>query len=429
MRICVVALGTHGDVRPLLALAEGLSRAGDQVVFATHRYFEKMVADRGLGFRALEVNPRTIIDSSLGRGWLRSGTNPFQFMRHFRELALSVGRELTEDCFDACRGAEAIVTGLLGYFGTWNLAERLEIPLVAAFLQPATPSRYLPSVFFHELRSPAPVRRLYNHASHHLVEFMLWSVLRTPTNRVRATVLNLPPARRRHTFASNLRNSLMLYGFSPAVLPRPADWNEQVRVTGYWFLDGDGGDWQPSAELERFLGAGTPPAYVGFGSMSSDSEEGLTGIVFDALRRCGLRGVLATGWGGLSPAQLPPDMLMQDWVPHDWLFPRTAAVIHHGGAGTTATALRHGVPQVVVPFFGDQHFWGHRVHELGAGPRPVPRRRLTADGLADALRVAVSDRTIRDRAGEVSARIRAEDGVTAAVQALRGHLRDGLSCR
>jgi len=428
MRICVVALGTHGDVRPLIALAEGLSRAGDQVVFATHRYYEKMVADRGLGFRAVEVNPRAVIDSSLGRGWVRSGTNPLRFMRHFRELALAFGRELAADCYRACRDADVILTGLLGYFATWNLAERLGVPLAAAFLQPATPSRHLPSVLFNELPGPDPVRHVYNHISHRLVESLLWRVLRPPTNEVRADLLDLPAAPRRHTFAANLRDSLVLYGFSPAVLPRPDDWGESVQVTGYWFLDGEGDGWQPDAALRRFLADGSPPVYVGFGSMSSGSEEDLTGIVFSALRRCGVRGVLATGWGGLAATELPPDMLMLDWVPHDWLFPRTAAVIHHGGAGTTATGLRHGVPQVVVPFFGDQHFWGRRIHELAVGPRPLPRRRLTADRLAAAVRVATTDPALRTRATELGTRIRAEDGVSAAVRTLRSRMRAQSSC-
>ena len=350
-------------------------------------------------------------------------------MRHFRQLALSVGRELAEDCYRACRDAEVIVTGLLSYFAAWNFAERLEVPLVAAFLQPATPTQFLPSVFFPELHGPAPVRRLYNHASHRVVEFLLWSVLRQPTNEMRVDLLDLPRAPRRHRFADHLRESLVLYGFSPAVLPQPADWAEHVQVTGYWFLDDEGGDWQPDTELQRFLADGAPPVYVGFGSMSSDGEEDLTGIVFDALRRCGLRGILATGWGGLTPAQLPADMLMLDWVPHDWLFPHTTAVIHHGGAGTTATGLRHGVPQVVVPFFGDQHFWGRRIHELAVGPRPVPRRRLTADRLADALRIAASDPAIRARAAEVGARIRSEHGIAAAVRTLRRRLHAELSCR
>ena len=426
MRICVVALGTQGDVRPLLALAAGLSFAGEHVTVATHRYFERMVTERGLGFQPIEGNPRDIIDSRLGRGWVQSGTNPLLFTRHFRELASAVGQELMVDCYRACRGAHAIVTGLLGYFATCHVAERLAVPLAAAFLQPVTPSRYLPSVFFAELRAPAPARRCYNLASHTLVDLMFWSVLRPEVNRARANVLGLPEVPRLSSFARNLRDNLVLYGFSPTVLSPPADWPERVRVTGYWFLDDGDSGWRPDAALAAFLRRGSPPVYVGFGSMSGDQEEDLTAVVLTALRRCGLRGVLATGWGGLGAAQLPSDMLMLDWVPHDWLFPRMAAIIHHGGAGTTATGLRCGVPQVIVPFFGDQHFWGQRVRELGVGPAPVSRRRLTVDRLTAALTAAVTDPEVRARAGAAGARIRAEDGVGTAVAAFRRALRDGV---
>ena len=156
--------------------------------------------------------------------------------------------------------------------------------------------------------------------------------------------------------------------------------------------------------------------------MSGDQEEDLTTMVLAALRRCKLRGVLATGWGGLGAAPLPNDMLMLDWVPHDWLFPRTAAIIHHGGAGTTATGLRCGVPQVIVPFFGDQHFWGQRIRAMGVGPAPVARRRLTADRLTAALTEATTDPQVRERARAARTRIRAEDGVATAVAEFRSAL-------
>ena len=178
----------------------------------------------------------------------------------------------------------------------------------------------------------------------------------------------------------------------------------------------------PNAALTAFLKRGAPPVYVGFGSMSGAEEDALTTIVLAALRRCGLRGVLATGWGGLGAAELADDMLMLDWVPHDWLFPRTAAIIHHGGAGTTATGLRCGVPQVIVPFFGDQHFWGQRIRELGVGPAPVPRRRLTADRLTAALTEATTDPEVREQARAARTRIRAEDGVGTAVEVFRNAL-------
>lgn len=424
MRICMVALGTQGDVRPLLALAAGLRSAGEHVTVATHRYFERMVVERGLGFEPIEGNPRDIIDSRLGRGWVQSGTNPLRFTRYLRSLAGSLGQELMVDCYRACRGAHAIITGLLGYFAAGHVAERLDVPLAAAFLQPVTPSRHLPSVFFADVRAPAPARRYYNFASHLLVELMFWSMLRREVNRAREAVLGLPEVPRLRTFARNLRGNLVLYGFSPTVLPPPADWPPEVRVTGYWFLDESGAGRQPEAALAAFLQRGAAPVYVGFGSMSGSQEEALTAIVLTALRRCGLRGVLATGWGGLGAARLPDDMLMLDWVPHDWLFPRSAAIIHHGGAGTTATGLRCGVPQVIVPFFGDQHFWGQRVHELGVGPAPVARRRLTAARLTAALAEAAGDPRMRARAAAAAARIRAEDGVGNAVAEVRRALRE-----
>ncbi len=424
MRICMVALGTQGDVRPLLALAAGLRSAGEQVTVATHRYFERMVLERGLGFEPIEGNPRAIIDSRLGRGWVQSGTNPLRFTHYLRALAGSLGQELMEDCYRACRGAQAVVTGLLGYFAACHVAERLEVPLAAAFLQPVTPSRHLPSVFFADIRAPAAARRGYNFASHLLVELMFWSVLRREVNRARANVLGLPEVPRLSTFARNLRDNVVLYGFSPAVLPPPADWPPQVRVTGYWFLDETGAGKPPPAALTTFLQRGAPPVYVGFGSMSGAEEEALTAIVLAALRRCGRRGVLATGWGGLGAAPLPDDVLMLDWAPHDWLFPRSAAIVHHGGAGTTAAGLRSGVPQVIVPFFGDQHFWGQRVRELGVGPAPLARRRLTAERLAAALTEAAGAPQVRARAAAVGARIRAEDGVGTAVGVLRQALRE-----
>ena len=424
MRISMVALGTQGDVRPLLALAVGLRTAGEHVTVATHRYFERLVTERGLGFEPIEGNPRDIIDSRLGRGWVQSGTNPLLFTRHLRALAGSLGQELMADCYRACRGAHAIVTGLLGYFATCHVAERLGVPLAAAFLQPVTPSRHLPSVFFADIRAPAPARRCYNFASHVLVELIFSSVLRREVNRARANVLGLPEMPRLSTFARSPRDNLVLYGFSPTVLSPPADWPPRVRVTGYWFLDETDSGWQPDAALTSFLQRGAAPVYVGFGSMSGDQEQALTTTVLTALRRCELRGVLATGWGGLGAAQLPDDVLMLDWVPHDWLFPRMAAIIHHGGAGTTATGLRCGVPQVIVPFFGDQHFWGQRVRKLGVGPAPVSRRRLTADRLSAALSAAVTDPELRTRAVAAGARIRAEDGVGIAVAAFRRALRE-----
>jgi sterol 3beta-glucosyltransferase len=188
----------------------------------------------------------------------------------------------------------------------------------------------------------------------------------------------------------------VLYGYSPAVLPKPEDWDDSLHVTGYWFLDSPS-DWQPPAALVDFLKAGPPPVYAGFGSMAGSDPDALSAMVVEALARVKQRGILASGWGGLAHANLPDHVIAVESVPHDWLFPQMAAVVHHGGAGTTATGLRVGVPSIVVPFLADQFFWGQRVAQLGVGSNPIPRQQLTVQRLAAAIDGVVNDQIITER--------------------------------
>jgi sterol 3beta-glucosyltransferase len=208
-----------------------------------------------------------------------------------------------------------------------------------------------------------------------------------------------------------------LYGFSSTVVPRPADWGSELALTGYWFLDRTR-DWKPPRELEQFLAAGPKPICVGFGSMPSVDPEQTTELFTRALALAGRRGILLTGWGGLARARLPETVLALDAAPHDWLFPRVAAVVHHGGAGTTAAALRAGVPALVVPFIADQRFWGQRLTALGAGLGPLPRRQLQPEPLASALRALVENPAYGARAAKISEQLSREDGVARAVAAL-----------
>jgi UDP:flavonoid glycosyltransferase YjiC (YdhE family) len=178
------------------------------------------------------------------------------------------------------------------------------------------------------------------------------------------------------------------HGFSPSVVPRPADWPPELRVTGYWWPAPP--DWNPPQELTDFLDAGPPPVFVGFGSMAPGQGDRLAAIVLDAVRRAGVRAVLQAGWSGLAAAAPHDDVLSIGEAPHEWLFPRMSTVVHHAGAGTTAAALRAGVPAVPVPVLADQPFWARRVHQLGAATRPLPLSALTAPRLAAALRAAPS---------------------------------------
>jgi sterol 3beta-glucosyltransferase len=209
-----------------------------------------------------------------------------------------------------------------------------------------------------------------------------------------------------HTFRTG---RTFLYGYSGHVVPRPPDWTPANRVNGYWFLE------RPAPALLDFLAAGPAPVYVGFGSMNERNATDMTTMVLEALQRSRQRGVLLTGWGGLGAVDRAADVFVAEAIPHDWLFPLMAAVVHHGGAGTTAEGLRAGVPSVIIPYMGDQPFWGRRVQELRVGPKPLPRKRLTAERLAVAISEAVSNREMRQRAEALGESIRREDGVADAV--------------
>jgi sterol 3beta-glucosyltransferase len=207
----------------------------------------------------------------------------------------------------------------------------------------------------------------------------------------------------------------VLLAMSPHVVPPPADWPETVHVTGYWFLD-EGADWEPPDALLAFLADGPPPVFVSFGSMAGRHPERTAAIVLDALAQTGERGLIVTGWGGLKLPDPPANIYITESIPHDWLMPRVGAVVHHGGAGTTAAGLRAGKPTIICPFVADQPFWGRRVAALGVGPAPIPQRKLTPEKLAAAIRQAMSDEDMKRAAGELGAKIRSENGIERAVE-------------
>ena len=204
------------------------------------------------------------------------------------------------------------------------------------------------------------------------------------------------------------------------MLPKPADWGENLHITGYWFLQES--EYQPSVELSRFLEAGPQPVFIGFGSMLDKEAAQTTQIVLESLSITGMRAVLQGGWSEIGAQQLPDNIFRVSEVPHSWLFPRMAAVVHHGGAGTTAAGLRAGVPSVIVPYFADQPFWAQQVHRIGAGPAPVPRLKLDAEKLAAAVQQATQDERINEKARELGDRINQENGVSQAVELINRYL-------
>jgi sterol 3beta-glucosyltransferase len=372
--------------------------------------FKSLVSEYGLQHDTLRGDFLKDARTAESQSAMEGRGNPLKLFRQYIQMA----RETLADEWTSAQKAEVLIYNSAA-LGGYHIAEKMGIPAFASFPVPLySPTREFPSPFL-------PFRNLgpFNKLSHRLFAAIGPAMYRRPISDWRRDIVGLPPA----NGEDRLRGKPVtkLYAYSQAVLPRPIDWDESSVVTGYWFLDAPT-DWQPDPALVKFLQAGSPPVYVGFGSMFMHGGTRKTNIVLNALRLAGQRGVLATGWGGLTADNALDDVFVVEAVPHDWLFPQVVAVVHHDGAGTTGAALRAGKPAVVCPLVGDQPFWRRRVAALGVGPSPVSQRQLTAKRLADAIKTAVSDQGMRQRTAALGAAIRAEDGVGNAIAVINRQL-------
>ncbi|WP_138966001.1 glycosyltransferase [Streptomyces sp. YIM 121038] len=407
--------GSRGDVAPFTGLGAGLVRAGHDVTLVTHAMFEPLVQGSGVRFHPLPVDPRAELHSERGQGLHRSGTGAGKLLR-----AMAMGRavvgQFTDSLIEVAKDSDVLILGgVVAPLGC-AVAEGLKLPSVGVNLQPMHATRaFAPPLATARSLGPAG-NRLAGHAVTALIEQIFTRAAREARRRLRLPPLGVAAARR----ARERQNWPVLYGFSPRVVPRPADWRPGLDVVGYWWPH-DLRDRLP-ADLEDFLAAGAAPVYVGLGSATVPAPARLCGQVVGALRAAGLRGVIQRGWAGLSATG--DDMLTIDDVPHRLLFPRTAAVVHHCGAGTTAAGLRAGVPAVPVPIQFDEMFWADRLTALGAAPYPLPLRRLTTERLTHALIRATSDPRHRERAQLVAGHLATEDAV-APVQALLRRIESG----
>jgi len=411
MRIALFTIGGRGDTQPFVALAVRLGQEGHHVILAARPDFADLAAEYGVEFAPLGHPYQPFItgaaeSSALGGGHL---LNQLRYglaqRRYFSD-------HLNQDAWRAAQGADAILykySWITGY----SIAEKLCIPCAAAMFFPLTPTTAFPSFLIGRGIDRGP---LLNKLIWSLSEQVVWQLLRSDDRKLRRE-LGLRPL----PFFGPLRRQQyeempVYYTYSPAVLPRPADWPLRVQVTGYWFLDPSAG-WQPPADLLHFLQASPPPVSIGFGSMASRDAQASLDLVLRALELSGQRGVLLSGWAGLGKGRtLPAFVFRAESLPHSWLFPRMAAVVHHGGAGTTGAALRSGVPSVFTPLAADQPSWAGLVSALGAGPAPLPFQTLTAERLAEAIREAVTNPAMRQRATELGKQIQAEDGAGQTIE-------------
>jgi UDP:flavonoid glycosyltransferase YjiC (YdhE family) len=412
MKIAIIAPGSRGDIQPYVALGKGLLAKSHFVRIITNMNYESLVTAHGLDFWPIELDMQDYIQSEKMRAALEDG-GLFSSMAELSKGMKSSAILFAERSLAACRDMDLIMGGLSGVFIGSAISEKICIPFLQAYNLPITPTRAFPGLLTSRLTGR------WNRLSHQITRQIIWQATR-PTDKVaRKEVFDLPPAPFFGPFNDETLNQLpILYGYSPTVIPPPADWNlKKIYVTGYWTLPPEDG-WRPPQDLIQFLECEPRPIYIGFGSMSNRDPQATADLVFDALEQTGQRAVVFSGWGGMEQSDLPESVLMIDSLPHSWLFPRVRVVVHHGGAGTTAAGLRAGVPSIIVPYHGDQPFWGDWIASLGVGPQPIPRKKLTAEKLAAAIKKAVSDKAMRKKAADLGDNIRAENGVERAIEVI-----------
>jgi UDP:flavonoid glycosyltransferase YjiC (YdhE family) len=397
MKLLIPTIGTRGDVQPYIALAAGLQARGHTVTLASHPTMRDLVEAHAVSFAAIgpdvDVGQAAAKIRGKARSWVLGLIRVMQF-------TVSIIEQASDDLLALCRAADVVVVP--HSFAGAAEADKLGTPTVSVTLQHQ-------AIPMPDLSQPALKR-----AANTITGRLMGTMMVRPYNRLRANI-GAPGV---DGIEAMMSSRLNMVPISPRVVDRDPRWKPQHQLTGYWFLD-EPQRWTPPAALETFVEAGPPPVAITLGAMSlggGEDEHASVKLLLDAVRRAGVRAVIQ-GWArALSAIELPPTLYHAGSMPHSWLFQHVACVVHHGGFGTTAAALRAGVPAVVIPHIIDQHFWGARVHALGVGPAAIPRAKLTAENLAQALSEATQDGEIRNTAADLGAQIRAETSIRNAVR-------------
>lgn len=443
LNVVIHVVGSRGDVQPFVALGRVLKNSyGHRVRLATHGTFKNFVEENGLEFFEIGGDPAELMAFMVKNPGLIPGVKSLK--------AGDVGKrrkgmaEILQGCWRSCADANEvkqdddeaqslsavkirpfIANAIIANppsFAHIHCAEKLGIPLHLMFTMPWSPTHDFPHPIAN-IKSSNASGSMTNELSYTLVDMMTWQGLGDIINKFRKETLDLGIISQ--ASAVSMLHRLRIpytYCWSPALIPKPTDWGSHIDISGFYFLS-LASNYQPDAELAAFLNAGSPPVYIGFGSIVVDDPNAMTELIFEAVRKTGQRALVSKGWGGFGGDELnkPDGVFMLGNCPHDWLFQRVSCVVHHGGAGTTAAGIALGRPTVVVPFFGDQPFWGAMVARAGAGPSPIPFKDLTADTLTAGILEALKPETL-ERARELGDRIREEKGCEAGAASFHAQM-------
>jgi sterol 3beta-glucosyltransferase len=404
--VLIMTIGTHGDIAPFFGLGMGLRALGHDVSIAANDSARGMVTEASLPLHGLPGPDLSVVAASgAGKAAARPG---LRGTRSLVKTAAAAMREPIPAMIEAASGQEVILCTPSTVLLAAPIAEAHHIPCAVLALQPTTPTREFSSIAL----GGRNLGRFANKTSASLLGRVGVRMFASSVRALRQDLgLNAKPGK---GYAP--ADLMVLYGISTAVLTRPRDYPPTVDFAGYWWPRSMS-EWTPSAELLRFLDDGPTPVYIGFGGAGASRGAELSAIVSEALERSGHRAIVQRGWAGLTISA--PKVIVVDEIPHEWLFPKVAAVVHHCGAGTTAAGLRYGRPAVPVPFAQDQPFWAHRLRALGTAPAVLPANKLRADRLADALTTVTTNPTFAEHAADIGARLRNDDAVAAAARLIR----------
>ncbi len=408
MNITAVTIGSTGDVRPFLALGRALLARGHHLKIATFPRFQPLVGKHGLSFAPIHGDEDLMMSLLIG-----DGVTGMAYLKGLSALLNRNKAEILADVLNACQSADLILYTVLGSLA-YHVAESLHVPCIRALFCPLDRTGNAPIPGMPAL----PLGPFYNRLSYSLSEtgFSLFTMKELNAWR---SALGLGKWSGHSYHAMFGKPVETLYAYSRFLAPKPKEWGEHLHITGFWPL-GDEASAPMDECLLRFLEGGDKPLYIGFGSMVGGSFEEMRRMILESLRITGQRAILASGWRNFGADHLPPNVFCVDFVPHSWLFPRVKAVVHHGGAGTTAAGLQAGKPTLIIHFGGDQPFWGSQVYACGAGPKPIPRRKLTVALMTERLG-QLEDEKVRRNAERLAGQLAQEDGCRCACDIIENH--------
>lgn len=414
MKIVILTAGSTGDVVPMIALGRELKAKGVEIVVATHCIFKDTVENNGLKFAHLSGNPKEIIQGELGEALVGNSISFFQIWHNLKKIQQLLVKDIVQDAWKACEGADAIIYSTLMRQIAPSIAECLKIKKIPVLFQPLHPTRQFPCPVITRTED---LGQSLNLLSWSLFELSQWIPFRNEINQWRVRQLGLPKISENYFYLNRIikEEELVVYPISSSFFIKPVDWDKNIFLSGFFFLE-NSNSWRPSNELSEFLSRGDKPIYLGFGSMVSSKLADIYAHFIDFITKNRLRAIISTGWSNFLPKSPSDSILVIKEAPHDWLFQRVSSAIHHGGLGTTAAVIKAGIPNLAIPFAFDQNLWGSMSFKAGLGPKPIALKKYRKDLFEEALWDLLNNHTFITRSRDLSLKIQEEKGVEKATE-------------